>query len=90
MPGGKPKTETDLRRVLDDKNIDCVCIAMPNHWHALATVWACQAGKDVYVEKPATYCISEGKKLIEAGKKVRPHRSGRHAHSGTEGPAGRA
>ncbi|MCX7424645.1 MAG: Gfo/Idh/MocA family oxidoreductase [Planctomycetia bacterium] len=69
VPGGEPKTETDLRRVLDDKNVDCVVIAMPNHWHALATVWACQAGKDVYVEKPATYCISEGKKVIEAARK---------------------
>jgi predicted dehydrogenase len=67
--GGKPATEIDFRRVLDDKNIDCVCIAMPNYWHALATVWACQAGKDVYVEKPATFCISEGRKMIEAGKK---------------------
>jgi predicted dehydrogenase len=69
VAGGEAKTETDLRRVLDDKNIDCVCIAMPNYWHALATVWACQAGKDVYVEKPATYCIAEGRKMIEAGKK---------------------
>ena len=64
--GGKPKTETDLRRVLDDKNIDCVNITMPNFWHALATVWACQAGKDVYVEKPATYCIAEGRRMIAA------------------------
>jgi predicted dehydrogenase len=77
--GGKPKTEVDLRRVLDDKNIDCVCIAMPNFWHALATVWACQAGKDVYVEKPATYCIAEGRKMIEAGKK-----SGRIVQNGTQ------
>jgi len=69
VSGGKPKTEIDLRRVLDDKNIDCVCIAMPNYWHALATVWACQAGKDVYVEKPATYCVAEGRKMIEAASK---------------------
>jgi len=69
VPGGKPQLETDLRRVLDDKNIDCVLIAMPNYWHALATVWACQAGKDVYVEKPATYCIAEGPKMIAAAKK---------------------
>jgi predicted dehydrogenase len=69
IAGGKVKTETDLRRVLDDKDIDCVLIALPNFWHALATVWACQAGKDVYCEKPATYCIAEGRKMIEAGQK---------------------
>lgn len=67
--GGVPKTESDLRRVLDDKNIDCVSIAMPNHWHALAAVWACQAGKDVYVEKPVTYCVSEGRALVAAAQK---------------------
>ena len=66
VAGGKPKTEVDLRRVLDDKNIDCVAITMPNYWHAVATVWACQAGKDVYVEKPATYCIAEGRRMIKA------------------------
>jgi predicted dehydrogenase len=85
VAGGKPKIESDLRRVLDDQNIDCVCIAMPNFWHALATVWACQAGKDVYVEKPATYCIAEGHKMIAAGKKYdRVVQNGTHqrAHSG--------
>jgi predicted dehydrogenase len=83
--GGKPKTETDLRRVLDDKNIDCVCIAMPNYWHALAAVWACQAGKDVYVEKPITHCISEGRVLQAAAEKHgRVVQSGTHmrAHTG--------
>jgi hypothetical protein len=63
VAGGKPKTDTDLRRVLDDKNIDCVAITMPNYWHALATVWACQAGKNVYVGKPATCCIVEGRRM---------------------------
>ena len=48
----KPKTEMDLRRVLDDKEIDVIAIATPDHWHALATIWGCQADKDVYVEKP--------------------------------------
>src|SRR5216110_1250334 len=52
-------THRDLRRVFDDKTIDAVVIALPNHWHALATVWACQAGKDVYVEKP--FSITSGK-----------------------------
>src|SRR6202790_1598080 len=51
-------TETYIRRVLEDKNIDAVTIATPDHWHALAAVWACQAGKDVYVEKPVSHNIS--------------------------------
>ncbi len=52
--GTEPRFHQDLRRVLDDKDIDAVSIATPNHWHALATIWACQAGKDVYVEKPVS------------------------------------
>lgn len=67
--GTKPATEWDLRKVYDDKNIDAVSIVTPNHWHALATIWACQAGKHVYVEKPASYNIWEGKKMIEAARK---------------------
>ncbi len=65
----KIKTETDLRRVLDDKSVDAVSIATPDHWHALATIWACQAGKDVYVEKPASHTIWEGRKMVEAARK---------------------
>ncbi len=64
-----PKTEQDLRRVLEDKDIDAISIATPNHWHSLATIWACQAGKDVYVEKPMTHNIFEGRKVVEAAKK---------------------
>jgi len=67
--GKKVLIEQDLRKVFADKTIDAVTIAMPNHWHALATVWACQAGKDVYVEKPATHNVYEGKKMIEAAYK---------------------
>ncbi|MCG3162634.1 MAG: Inositol 2-dehydrogenase/D-chiro-inositol 3-dehydrogenase [Acidobacteria bacterium] len=67
--GKRPKTETDIRRALDNKDIDAVVIAAPNNWHALATIWACQAGKDVYVEKPASYDISEGRRMIEAARK---------------------
>ncbi len=67
--GRKVDTEADLRRVLDRKDIDAVSIATPNHWHALAAIWACQAGKDVYVEKPGSHNIYEGRKLIEAAKK---------------------
>ena len=67
--GKKVAIEQDFRRTYDDKTIDAVAIATPNHWHALQTVWACQAGKDVYVEKPATHNIYEGKKIIEAAYK---------------------
>ena len=48
----KPQTYTDFRKMLEDKSIDAVSIATPNHWHTLMAIWACQAGKDVYVEKP--------------------------------------
>ena len=64
-----PSTEYDLRRVYDDKDIDAVVIAAPNHWHALATIWACQAGKHVYVEKPCSHNIWEGRKMVEAARK---------------------
>jgi len=64
-----PEVYGDLRRVLDNKNIDAVSIATPNHWHVLATVWACQAGKDVYVEKPASHNIWEGRRAVEAARK---------------------
>nr|HPJ98234.1 Gfo/Idh/MocA family oxidoreductase [Candidatus Hydrogenedentota bacterium] len=64
-----PKTYADIREVLDDKDIDAVSCAAPNHWHSLATVWACQAGKDMYVEKPMTHNIFEGLKVVEAAKK---------------------
>ncbi len=60
---------TDLRKVLDRKDIDAVVIAPPNHWHSLMAVWACQAGKHVYVEKPVSHCIWEGRKMVEAGRK---------------------
>jgi predicted dehydrogenase len=63
------KTVQDFRTVLDDKDIDAISIAMPNHWHSLATIWACQAGKDVYVEKPGSHNIWEGRKMVEAAAK---------------------
>ncbi|MDT8303515.1 MAG: Gfo/Idh/MocA family oxidoreductase [Sedimentisphaerales bacterium] len=69
MTGVKPRTEWDLHKVLDDKDIHAVSIVTPNHWHALATVWACQAGKHVYVEKPASHNIWEGRKMVEAARK---------------------
>jgi len=61
--------EQDLRRVIDNKDIDVISIATCNHWHALATIWACQAGKDVYVEKPGSHNIWEGRKMVEAAQK---------------------
>ena len=63
-----PKVYTDMRKLLDDKDIDVVTFATPNHWHALGTIWACQAGKDVYVEKPACHNILEGRKMVEAAQ----------------------
>src|SRR5207237_7211381 len=62
----RPGYAQDLRRVLDDKDIDAVVIAAPNHWHALATIWALQAGKHVYVEKPSSHTVWEGRKMVEA------------------------
>jgi predicted dehydrogenase len=59
----------DLRRVMDDKTIDIVTIATPNHWHALASIWAVQAGKDVYVEKPVSHNVSEGRRIVEFARK---------------------
>lgn len=67
--GTEPDTVWDMRHVFDDQDIDAVSIATPNHWHALATVWACQAGKHVYVEKPASHNVFEGRKMIEAARK---------------------
>lgn len=67
--GYRPRTEPDFRRLLEDPEIDAVSIATPDHWHALQTIWACQAGKDVYVEKPISYTLSEGRKMVEAARK---------------------
>ncbi len=67
--GKKVAIEQDFRRTYEKKDIDAVMLATPNHWHALQTIWACQAGKDVFVEKPATHNIYEGKKMIEAAYK---------------------
>src|SRR5437867_192813 len=67
--GQKPKGYADMRAVFADKDVDAVSIATPNHWHALATIWACQAGKDVYVEKPASYNVYEGQQMVKAARK---------------------
>ena len=65
----KPKTVQDIRQALDDKELDAVSVATCNHWHSLITIWACQAGKDVYVEKPISHNVFEGRKCVEAAKK---------------------
>ncbi len=59
----------DVRELLDRKDVDAIVTATPNHWHALVTVWACQAGKDVYVEKPVSWSVWEGRKAVEAARK---------------------
>jgi predicted dehydrogenase len=67
--GEKPKCYADIREALADPNVDAVSIATCNHWHALGTVWACQAGKDAYVEKPAAWSVWEGRQMVEAAEK---------------------
>jgi len=66
---GKPKFVQDMRRIFDDKSVDIVSIATPNHWHSLAAIWAMQAGKDVYVEKPLSHNISEGRRMVQVARK---------------------
>jgi len=69
LQGSKPKTAQDIREVLEDDELDAVSMGTPNHWHALGTIWAAQAGKHVYVEKPASHNIWEGRKMVDAARK---------------------
>ena len=69
--GQKPKGYSDMRQVFDDKEVEAVSMPLPNHWHALATIWACQAGKDVYVEKPACHNPFEGARMVDAARKYK-------------------
>lgn len=81
---GRPKPETfhDFRKLLERKDIDAVMIATPDHWHALPTVAACQAGKDVFVEKPLCYSIGEGRAMAEAARRYkRITQMGNHIHN---------
>ncbi|MCU1295050.1 MAG: Oxidoreductase domain protein, partial [Bryobacterales bacterium] len=71
LTGKRPAAFTDLRKLLEDKNIDAISIATPNHWHALQAIWGCQAGKDVYVEKPCAYNIFEAQQLLAAAQKYK-------------------
>ena len=66
-----PKNYPDMRRLFEDKDIDAVSITTPNHWHALASIWACQAGKDVYVEKPARHNVFEGRQMVATARKYK-------------------
>src|SRR5215203_1237129 len=77
--GKEPKRYQDIREALQDKEVDVVTIATPNHWHSLASIWACKAGKDVYVEKPLSHNIYEGRQLVNAAAKF-----GRIVHHGTQ------
>ena len=77
--GNDPACVQDIRRALEDKNLDAVSVATCNHWHSLITVWACQAGKDVYVEKPMSHNLFEGRKCVEAAAKY-----GRIVQHGTQ------
>jgi predicted dehydrogenase len=65
----EPKGVQDLRRVLEDKSVDALIVATPDHWHALATIWSCQAGKHVYVEKPISHNVFEGRQMVAAARK---------------------
>jgi predicted dehydrogenase len=81
--GKRPEVVKDFRRVIDRKDIDACLVATPDHWHALPTVFACQAGKDVYVEKPLAQSISEGRAMVEAAR-----RHGRVVQMGTQWRSG--
>ena len=74
-----PKKVQDLRAVFDDKSVDVVFVATPNHWHALASIWAMQSGKDVYCEKPVSHNVSEGRRIVQVARKY-----GRICQSGTQ------
>src|SRR6201997_5036118 len=80
----KPAAFTDVRKLLEDKSIDAISIATPNHWHSLIAIWACQAGKDVYVEKPCSHNWFEGRQLVRAVKKY--NRSCQHGSQSRSNP----
>ncbi|WP_435010964.1 Gfo/Idh/MocA family protein [Tundrisphaera lichenicola] len=71
ISGKAPRAEKDFRRLLDDKEVDVIVNATPDHWHALVAVMACQAGKDVYTEKPASHNVVEGRRMVEAARKYK-------------------
>jgi predicted dehydrogenase len=77
--GKPPRFEQDVRKLVEDKDIDIITIATPNHWHSLMAIWAMQNGKDVYVEKPVSHNVSEGRRVVEAARKY-----GRICQAGTQ------
>jgi len=83
--GQKAEGYTDMRRLLESKDVDAVVITTPNHWHALATIWSCQAGKDVYCQKPASHNIFEGRKMVEAAAKYKRIVASPHGPRGRSG-----
>src|SRR5580704_10190999 len=82
---GSPRTFVDVRKLLEDPAIDAISIAAPNHWHTLMAIWACQAGKDVYVEKPCSHNLWEGRQLVRAAEKY--HRIVQHGTQSRSAPA---
>ena len=85
MAGGNVARYADFRKLLDDKRIDAVYVATPDHWHALMTMLACAAGKDVYVEKPLTLFVREGRWMLDVAR-----RSGRVVQVGTQNRSGQS
>ena len=79
IAGNSPTPVDDLRRVLDDRDVDAVYIATPDHWHAPAAILALDAGKHVYVEKPCCHNIREGRLMVDAAKRIGQGAAGRHA-----------
>jgi predicted dehydrogenase len=70
-PASPPKAETDVRKVLEDKTLTALVVSTPDHWHALATIWAAERGKHVYVEKPVSHNLVEGRRMVEAARKYK-------------------
>jgi predicted dehydrogenase len=83
--GRRPQAVQDLRVIMDDPAVDTVSIASPNHWHALSAIWAMQAGKDVYVEKPVSNTVREGRRIVEVARET-----GRICQTGTQNRSGGA
>ena len=79
LVGGSVARYSDFRKMLDDSDIDAVVVATPDHWHALMTMMACAAGKDVYVEKPLTLFVREGRWMVDVAQAAQARRAGRHA-----------
>src|SRR5207249_4693826 len=69
--GGKAETHSDFRKLIDSREIDAVVVATPDHWHAIQTISACQAGKDVYCEKPLSIAIREGRRMVQVARETK-------------------